>query len=216
MDFMHVLANALPVYVIFLFSLCFHEFSHAAVSTMRGDTTAQMMGRLTLNPVSHSDLMGTVVFPLIGLMSPFPMIGWAKPVPVNERNLKHPKSDMFWIAFAGPLSNILLATIGIFGFHIYQKHIGGVEESAVTLVQAFVYTNLGLAVFNLIPVHPLDGGKVIARFIPDKWNRSLEDNMQMLSMVLLGLMLLGGLRFLYYPISWIFEGISLVATSVVG
>jgi Zn-dependent protease len=218
MDFIHNLANALPVFVMFLFSLCFHEFSHAFVANLRGDPTAQMMGRMTLNPVAHADLLGTVILPLIGLMSPYPMLGWARPVPVDERNLKHPRQDMFWIAFAGPLSNLLLATIGIFGYVFYSAFNGlpvGIEYWP-RFMTLFVLMNLGLAVFNMIPVAPLDGSKVLARFLPESLNRKLEENQQAMSMILIVLLFMGGFRYLYGPVVMIFEGIAVVATRLVG
>ncbi|MEQ1875395.1 MAG: site-2 protease family protein [Bdellovibrionia bacterium] len=213
---MHLLATALPAYVIFLFSICFHEFSHSLVATLRGDSTSQLMGRLTLNPMAHADPLGTVLLPILGLMSPFPMLGWAKPVPVNESNLKQPRVDMFWIAFAGPLSNILLATIGVFAFEFYQARIGQVPDDYNRLVGMLIGTNLGLAIFNMLPVYPLDGSKVVARFFPESWNRVLEENQQMISTALLFLLFFGGLRVLQYPIVWTLNGLTLVARSVVG
>ena len=108
---MSTLVAALPSFVILVLSLSFHEAAHAWTADRLGDPTARMLGRLTLNPLAHIDWIGTVVFPLVAMLSGIPLIGWAKPVPVSERNLKRPVQDMFWIALAGPLSNILLAAI---------------------------------------------------------------------------------------------------------
>src|SRR4051794_8394875 len=96
--------QAFEYFVPFLFALCFHEFAHGWVAKMRGDRTAEIMGRLTLNPLAHADMIGTVILPLASILTGIPFFGWAKPVPVDERNLKNPRIDMFWIAFAGPLS----------------------------------------------------------------------------------------------------------------
>src|SRR3954471_24971700 len=87
----------------FLFALCFHEFSHGWVARRKGDRTAEMMGRLTMNPLAHVDMFGTLLLPIMSILTGFPSIGWAKPVPVDARNLKNPRQDMFWIALAGPM-----------------------------------------------------------------------------------------------------------------
>jgi Zn-dependent protease len=101
-------------YVPFLFALCFHEFAHGWIAKTRGDNTAELMGRLTLNPMAHADMIGTFALPIMAIVFSVPIFfGWAKPVPVNIRNLKNPRVDMFWIALAGPASNILLAVLGL-------------------------------------------------------------------------------------------------------
>ena len=96
----------------FLFALCFHEYAHGWMAKKFGDDTAEHMGRLTMNPIAHADVIGTIVLPIFAIVTGAPLFGWAKPVPVNPRNLKNPKTDMFWVAFAGPLSNVLLAVVG--------------------------------------------------------------------------------------------------------
>lgn len=193
--------------VPFLLALTFHEFAHGLVAKWLGDNTAERSGRLTLNPISHMDVIGTLVFPIVGILSGIPVIGWAKPVPVNERNLRNPLKDMFWIALAGPLSNVLMATIAIFVlvplnvFHLAGEY----SRSAEVVVGAFVFVNLYLAVFNMIPVNPLDGGKVIARFLPPRWNDYLEENQTTINLLLLALFFTGGLAFLRYPVQWLYS-----------
>ena len=105
--------RAMIFFVPFLFALCFHEYAHGWVAKLRGDNTAQTMGRLTMNPLVHMDLVGTLILPMMAILNPGMGIffGWAKPVPVNERNLKNPRIDMFWIALAGPASNLFLAAV---------------------------------------------------------------------------------------------------------
>jgi len=218
MDLLEI-ANRLAVFFVpFLFSLCFHEYAHGWVARLRGDRTAEMMGRLTLNPLAHLDPVGTVLFPVMTILLHSPIsFGWAKPVPVDSRNLKNPKTDMFWVALAGPASNILLAFIGGFllvaaaiflrGNHFYA----GVLE----LLKAFIGVNLFLAFFNLIPLHPLDGGKIIARFLPSSLNEILESNQGISGIVLLLLILSGAVQFLAIPVEWTFRHIISIAFGVI-
>ncbi|MBK7842749.1 MAG: site-2 protease family protein [Bdellovibrionales bacterium] len=190
-------------FVPFLFALCFHEFAHGWVARRKGDRTAELMGRLTLNPFAHLDWFGTVILPIMAIAFQWPLFGWAKPVPVNERNLKNPKKDMFWIALAGPLSNLILAVIGAFVLGLAHPFLSpSLGESVASLMVGFIWINLLLAVFNLVPVHPLDGGKVLARFLPDEVNRKLEEHQHMLNMILIGAFMMGGFRFLAYPVAF--------------
>lgn len=189
-------------YVPFLFALCFHEFAHGFVAKLRGDNTAEMMGRLTMNPLAHVDWIGTVALPIVAILTHLPIFGWAKPVPVNPRNLRDPKNDMFWVALAGPLSNILLFLIGLVAFGV-MYHTGSIESAQspmFQMLQTFLYINLLLAFFNLLPLHPLDGGKVIERFIPYTWNRWLEDHQYHLNIALLLLIMTGGFKYLALPV----------------
>lgn len=207
MDFVDFGAKVALIYMPFLFALCFHEVAHGFVAKWRGDNTAEVAGRLSLNPMIHMDLLGTVILPLISIATNLNIFfGWAKPVPVNERNLKKPRSDMFWIALAGPLSNMLLAVIGAMAVTLVaaQMRMSDVQKPLAMLLSQFILTNLFLAVFNLIPIHPLDGGKVLARFLPASWNYKLEQNEQALSFLLLLLLLSGLLRFLIYPVMFLY------------
>src|SRR6185436_15011255 len=112
MDILEISVRVAIIYIPFLFALCFHEFAHGWVAKMRGDNTAEQLGRLTLNPIAHADLIGTFILPVSAIVFGIPIFfGWAKPVPVNIRNLKNIRTDMFWIALAGPASNIFLAVV---------------------------------------------------------------------------------------------------------
>src|SRR5690606_16730988 len=123
-DILEKLVKTGIFFVPFLFSLCVHEFAHGWVALKRGDHTARMMGRLTLNPMAHADMIGTFILPLASLFMGSPIFfGWAKPVPVDARNLKNPRTDMFWVAFAGPLSNVLMAFLGAFAFVFAERHM---------------------------------------------------------------------------------------------
>lgn len=193
-------------YVPFLFALCFHEFAHGWIAKTRGDNTAELMGRLTLNPMAHADMIGTFALPIMAIVFSVPIFfGWAKPVPVNIRNLKNPRVDMFWIALAGPASNILLAVLGAVVLGVTAKTIGATDttKAVFQMLSMFITINLFLAIFNFLPLHPLDGGKVLARFLPAHVNIKLEQNEHITSLVLLVLVMSGALRVLVIPVEFL-------------
>lgn len=194
-------------FVPFLFALCFHEYAHGVVARWKGDRTAEIMGRLTLNPLAHVDWVGTVLLPLLAIQMGFPFFGWAKPVPVNERNLRNPAKDMFWVALAGPLSNVLLAVIGWALIIVVLTLFRGTSfgPAMFEMLKVFIVINLFLAFFNILPLHPLDGGKVIARFISYNANRWLEENQFTLQMVLVVLFITGGFWFIASPVYYLGE-----------
>lgn len=214
--------NIFLIFFPFLFALCFHEFAHGWVAKMKGDNTAEVMGRLTLNPLVHMDFVGTLVLPLISIFSissggPSFFFGWAKPVPVSARNLKNVKNDMFWIALAGPLSNLLLGLIAAFIYVLAITRVGpDMQEPVKKLFVSFLITNASLAVFNMIPLHPLDGGKVLARFLPDSINSKLEQNEHITSMILLMIFISGLGVVLSYPVRWIAQVLLSLAAFVTG
>ena len=137
----------------------------------------------------------------------FPFFGWAKPVPVNERNLRDPAKDMFWVALAGPLSNILLALIGwvLIVFVLTVLRGFSFSPAVFEMLKVFILINLFLAFFNILPFHPLDGGKVIARFISYNANKWLEENQLTLQMVLIVLFITGGFWYIASPIYYVGE-----------
>ncbi|MFP5519745.1 MAG: site-2 protease family protein [Bdellovibrionia bacterium] len=205
MDILELGAKVGIYFIPFLFALCFHEFAHGFVAKMRGDNTAEMMGRLSMNPVVHMDFLGTLVLPILAIVFNSPIFfGWAKPVPVNPRNLKNTRVDMFWIALAGPLSNVLLALVGTVGMYFVAHNLAGAAsaKAIANLLNVFIATNLFLAIFNIIPLHPLDGGKVLARFLPASLNHKLEENEHMTSLILMALVLTGALKILSIPVFW--------------
>lgn len=148
-----------------LMAITCHEVSHGFVANRFGDGTAKAQGRLTLNPFNHLDIIGTLMIFIIG-------IGWAKPVPVNFGNLRNPKRDMIWVAAAGPLTNFSLAFISamlmrlVISLGTQLSGIGYFIEPLVLMLAFSVYVNLLLAIFNLIPVPPLDGGRVAVGLLP--------------------------------------------------
>ena len=155
---------------ILFFSIILHEFAHGFVAYRMGDETAYFSGRLTLNPVSHVDLVGTLVVPAICWLFGWPLFGWAKPVPVNPTRLRSPRRDMGKVAFAGPAMNLILATACAALFKltfVFQGYLGQQTAAALSyLLQYGLFINIFLAVFNLIPIPPLDGGRVLTALLP--------------------------------------------------
>lgn len=155
--------------VIFLFSVIIHEVSHGYAAYMQGDNTAKYAGRLTLNPIPHVDLFGSILLPLLLILGHSPMvIGWAKPVPFNPYNLKNQKWGEAIVALAGPLSNICIALV--FGLLIRF----GLFPSLIEPFGYIVFINLILAVFNLVPIPPLDGSKILFSILPYRLNSIRE------------------------------------------
>jgi len=148
-----------------IFALCFHEFSHGYIAYICGDDTAFQMGRLTLNPLKHLDPIGTLMILFIGF-------GYAKPVPVNPYNLNNPRKDMIKVAAAGPISNFLLAFIGVLVSIILKLYTEIDNENLSLFFNYFCMINIYLGLFNLLPIYPLDGGQIFGNFI-SKYNRNI-------------------------------------------
>lgn len=153
-DFIDNPINAALYFLAFVVALTFHECSHALAAYKLGDPTARNMGRLTLNPLKHLDLMGTLLLLLVGF-------GWAKPVPVNPRNYRNPKRDDIIVSLAGITSNILLAFLATPIYMLTIKHGSNIALVVSWFIYAFIQTNIVLALFNLIPISPLDGSHVL-------------------------------------------------------
>ena len=161
-----------------LLAVMIHEVAHGCVAQKLGDPTARLLGRLTLNPFKHLDLLGTLALLFFGF-------GWAKPVPVNPRNLTSPKRDMIWVALAGPVSNLLLAGLSALVLHgmMLGARWGGLSATSpllfvfrpVLFMVAFsLFINVNLAIFNLVPILPLDGGRILAGLLPDRQAEALS------------------------------------------
>jgi len=198
------LAQVLVTFLVLLFSLTVHEAAHAWSADRLGDPTARMLGRVSLNPAVHVDPIGTVVFPLIALMTSVPVLGWAKPVPVNVARLRgNWKEKYMLIAAAGPASNLVLATIAAVLLRVLP--VGG---PVLAVLQTAVYLNVLLAVFNMVPVPPLDGGNVLAGLLRGPVADAFDRIRPYGFIVLYGLMFSGILTMIIAPpatflLSWL-------------
>jgi len=200
------LVEVLIVLVVLISSLSVHEAAHAFAADRLGDSTARQLGRLSLNPAVHIDPIGTLLFPLIAYVTGVPLIGWAKPVPVNPRFLKHPKRDFALIAAAGPASNLVMAAIGAVVVWIARNAAGpgdiaagAVADPLFQLFFLFTVVNVMLAVFNMIPVPPLDGGNVLIGLLPAGPSRMVDQLRPYGILILYALMLTGALNVILGP-----------------
>jgi len=165
MDFSSLVKIALAAVPIIL-AITVHEAAHGYVARMFGDSTAWMLGRVTLNPLKHIDPVGTVLVPLATLFLGGILFGWARPVPVNFNNLRHPKRDMFWVAAAGPASNFLMALVWaiVFGLATGRGPLASAGLQYMSIVGVGI--NVALMVLNLLPILPLDGGRIAVSLLP--------------------------------------------------
>lgn len=172
---MNDITSKLFLYIVIILSAVVHEYSHAFMANELGDDTAKRLGRLTLNPLKHVDIVGTVIVPLFLLFTSGTFIGWAKPVPYDPSKLKGSKDELK-VALAGPGSNMAMALI-LATFYFVASILAG-NSANISLLAPFVaqiiYINISLALFNLIPVPPLDGSKIIGVILPIEWLRRLE------------------------------------------
>jgi Zn-dependent protease len=164
--------NAIFYVVILVMSIVIHEVSHGFMAEYFGDNTARDAGRLTLNPIPHLDMFGSIILPALLVLSHSPfMFGWAKPVPYNPNNLSNKRWGTFWVAAAGVLANFLIAII--FGFII--RFAPNILPSSILsanfyfIISAIVIVNLALGIFNLVPIPPLDGSKILFSFLPESY-----------------------------------------------
>jgi Zn-dependent protease len=191
------LTSFLIGFAILIVSLSIHEAAHAWTADRLGDSTARQLGRVSLNPIVHIDPIGTLLLPILSMFSPVPLLGWAKPVPVNTSRLRHPRRDFMIIAAAGPLSNFLQALLLTAVFHTFYDPYA--SDLVPRVLRYAVQMNLLLAFFNLIPVPPLDGGNVLAGLVPESAARILDQVRQFGFIALYALMLSGMLTELIVP-----------------
>ena len=203
--------DLLIVFLVLLLSLTVHESAHAWTANRLGDPTARRLGRISLNPMVHIDPVGTIVLPLLAFSTGAPVIGWAKPVPVDVRNLGHARRDFVLVAAAGPVSNVALAIVAsvvMRGLIAGDVDVGGAGSVGYRVAQLVFQLNLLLAVFNMLPIPPLDGGNVLGGLLPpwlgDPYDRVVRPYGFLL---LYALLLTGTLGTLIWPaylyLSWL-------------
>lgn len=189
--------------IVLIFSAIIHEYMHGWMADRLGDSTAKDQGRLTLNPIPHIDLFGSILLPFLLIASGSSFVfGWAKPVPFNPNNLSDKKYGIAKVAIAGPMGNFITAIF--FGIILRFSVLLGLDMALINLIVIIVYINLLLGVFNLVPIPPLDGSKVLLPFLPYEWqNKILE--MEKYGMILVILFIMVGFQFIMPIIQFLFK-----------
>jgi Zn-dependent protease len=189
-------------FLVLLFSLSVHEAAHAWSASRLGDETARRLGRVSLNPVVHTDPIGTLLLPLLAMVSNAPVIGWAKPTPVNVRNLRHPRRDHILLTAAGPASNLIMAMTAALALRFIPTGL------IATIATEALLLNVLLAVFNMLPIPPLDGGQIMMGLLPPAIAGRLRFLYEYGFLILMALLLTGVLGMLISPpyyviLSWL-------------
>lgn len=208
-SFFSIIIHVCAILMIIFLVLPFHEWAHAWVASLLGDTSIKYRGRLSLNPLSHIDYIGALCLLLFGF-------GWAKPVPVDPRNFKNPKFGMAIVALAGPLANIVAGMAGGFIFYalVYLAPsfaMNTMGSYVMLFLQYYIVINCSLAVFNLLPIPPLDGSKILFAFLPDRWVYKIYTNQRIFSIIMIALLFTGVLSVpLGYLQSWLLSFIEFI------
>lgn len=198
------LQNLSVQFVPFMMAVVFHEFAHGFIANRFGDSTAKAAGRLTLNPIPHIDPLGTLIFPLVNMLTGMNLLfGWARPVPINPSRFSNVRRGLFWVSLAGPLMNFILAILASIMFCsivTWMPESFFLYDPLTRMSLVAVSLNYALGIFNLIPLPPLDGSKVVESFLPYEAAKKYESIAQYSFFILMALLLTGALNILSYPI----------------
>ena len=207
-------------FVPFLLAVVGHEVGHGVMANYWGDTTAKDRGRLTLNPIPHLDFIGTLLIPIVNMVSGINLLfGWAKPVPIDPRRFRKFRQGLFWVAMAGPLSNFLIAFLCAFALCAMIRFVPetfALHKEFSTMLEYGVFINYGLGFFNLIPLPPLDGSKIIESMLPYPAMQKYEQFAKYSLFILLALMFTGAIQVLNAPILFLAMNTLQIAAWVVG
>ena len=173
---MHLDTDTFILFGVLVVAVILHEISHGVVALWFGDDTAKRAGRLTLNPLPHIDPFGSIILPAMGALTGIPLIGYAKPVPINPSRMHNPRRDPLWVSLAGPATNLALMSVAALVAHFMYRGMDNSQFLALSempigfrIVFYFAVVNLSLGIFNLLPIPPLDGSAIFERFMPDSW-----------------------------------------------
>jgi Zn-dependent protease len=206
MDLSDNIRNLSLQFVPFVMAVVFHEYAHGFIAHRWGDPTAKDAGRLTLNPVPHMDLLGTVIFPVINMVSGMNILfGWAKPVPINPNRFKKYRPGLFWVSLAGPGMNFFLALFSavlLCSILAWVPETFYLHEPLREMAKVSITLNFALGIFNLVPLPPLDGSKIVEVFLPFEAARKYEALSQYSFFILIALLWTGALQILSGPILW--------------
>jgi Zn-dependent protease len=190
-------------FVPFLLGVIVHEFGHGFAAYRWGDTTAKDHGRLTLSPIPHIDPIGTLLLPILGMFTGFPLLfGWARPVPIDPRRFKKFRPGLFWVAMAGPIANAITAFLSALLCMVLRRFLpeAPLSRELSTMLEYGVYLNFGLGIFNLLPIPPLDGSKVIESMLSYRAMQRYESIAQYSTWILLALILTKAINFIWIPV----------------
>lgn len=190
-------------FICLIIAITFHEFCHALAADHMGDPTPRSRGRLTLNPIAHADLIGTIALPLINILTGFPTIGWAKPVPIDPFNFRHPRRDEIIVSLAGPISNLILAIISSLIIRFLP-----LSQILTLFFYLLSFINISLFTFNLIPIPPLDGSHILLNLLPEKSRIQWEETFERYGFVLI-------IVLVFFPIAHGQSLVSLVISPII-
>jgi len=220
MDSLGAIQKLAVMFPPFFIAIIFHEFAHGWIASRFGDDTAKHSGRLTLNPVPHVDIVGTLVLPAIMMSTGSGILfGWAKPVPINPSRFSHYRKGLFWVSFAGPLMNFFLGLLSAFAFVLINRFVPSsfyLSEPLKWMTSVSVYLNFGLGFFNLLPLPPLDGSKIIESFLSYDATQKFEQLGNYSFFILMALIMTNALSFLMYPIQFCAQFSLGIAYALVG